>query len=71
MRRIAIGVHEHDRDRVEALALRSGERGADVFGIGRGLDGPVREHALVDLEDVRIELLGLEMLRAKIFGRAW
>ena len=28
VRRIAIGVHEDDRDRVEALGLRSGERGA-------------------------------------------
>ena len=59
VRRIAVGVHEYDRDGVEALGLRSGERGAHAFRIGRRLDGPVREHALVDLDHARIELLGL------------
>ena len=59
VRRIAVGVHEHDCDGVIALGLRFGERGAHALGIGRRLDGPVREHALVDLDHARIELLGL------------
>ena len=59
VRRIAIGVHEHDRDRIVALALRVAQRGAHGFRIGRRLDRSVRQHALVDLDDARIELLGL------------
>ena len=39
--------------------LRLGERGAHASRIGRRLDGSVREHALVDLDHARIELLGL------------
>ena len=59
VRRIAIGVHEHDRDGVIALAPRLGERGAHALRIGRRLDGAVGEHALVDLDDAGIKLLGL------------
>ena len=59
VRGIAIGVHEHDRDRFKALRLCFAQRGAHDVRIGRRLDRPVGEHALVDLDDVRIELLGL------------
>ena len=59
VRRIAIGVHEHDRDRIVASAPRVAQRGAHGFRIGRRLDRSVGEHALVDLDDARIELLGL------------
>ena len=59
VRRIAIGVHEHDRDGVVALSARFGERGAHALRIRSGLDRAVREHALVDLDDAGIELLGL------------
>ena len=60
MRRIAIGVHEHDRDGVVALGSRLGERGANLFRIGRGFDRAVGAHALVDLDHAGIELLGLD-----------
>ena len=59
MRRIAIGVHEHDRDRVIALASRLGERGAHARRLRRRFDRTVREHALVDLDDAGIKLLRL------------
>ena len=49
--RIAVGVHEHDRDRLVALGARFGERGANALRIGSRLDGAVSEHALVDLDD--------------------
>ena len=39
--------------------LRMRQRRAHRMRIGRGLDRPVGEHALVDLDDLRIELLGL------------
>ena len=50
MRGIAIGVHEDDRDGVEAVARASRERGARASRIGRRLDRAVGEHALVDLD---------------------
>ena len=59
MRRIAIGVHEHDRDGVVALSARIGERGAHAVRIRSDFDRAVRPHALVDLDDAGIKLLGL------------
>ena len=40
VRRIAIGVHEHDRDGVVALGSRIGERGAHALRVGRRLTAP-------------------------------
>src|ERR1700734_3422939 len=73
MRRIAIGVHEHDRDGVVALGARVGERGPDAIRIGRGLDRAVGAHTLVDLDDAGIKLLGLydvlrEYARARLIA---
>ena len=51
VRRIAIGVHEHDRDGIVALGSRLRERGADGLGIRGALDRSVGEHPLVDLDD--------------------
>ncbi len=68
MGRIAPGVHEHDRDGVIAFSLRLRERGAHAFGVRRRLDRTVREHALVDLDYARIELLGLYNVAGKDFG---
>ncbi len=73
VRRIAIGVHEHDCDGVVALGSRVGERGADALRIGRRLDRAVGAHALVDLDDTGIKLLGLydvarEYARARLIA---
>ena len=51
VRRIAIGMHEHDGDRVITLASRLRERGAHVRRLGRRFDRTICEHALVDLDD--------------------
>src|SRR3984957_18978990 len=59
VRRIAIGVHEHDRAGVVALSARIGKRGPDAVRIGRRLDRAVGAHPLVDLDDAGIELLRL------------
>ena len=59
VRRIAISVHEHDRDRVIALGSRVDERVTDRLGIRGALDRSVRQHALVDLDHAGIKLLGL------------
>src|SRR5580704_14108112 len=73
VRRIAIGVHEHDRDGVIALNARIRERGAHAVRIWRRLDRAVRAHALVDLDDAGIELLRLydvarEYARARLIA---
>ena len=60
VRRIAIGVHEHDRDGVITLSARFCQRGAHALRVGRGFDRAVRTHALVDLDDAGIKLLGLD-----------
>ena len=59
VRRIAPGMHEHDRDSVVTLASRLRERGAHALRIRSRLNRSVGEHALVDLDDARIELLRL------------
>ncbi len=59
VRGIAISVHEHDRDGVVALSARVGERGPRALRVGRRLDRAVGAHALVDLDDAGIKLLGL------------
>ena len=68
---IAIGVHEDDRDARRSLApSRASERGAHGVEIGRLLDRPVGEHALVDLDDVGIELLRLDDVARRKFSAA-
>src|ERR1700722_14821862 len=69
MRRIAIGVHEHDRDGIVALSTRLGERGAHAVRIGSDFDRAVGAHALVDLDDAGIKLLGLHDV-AREYARA-
>ena len=73
MRRIAIGVHEDDRDRVKTLRPRFAQRRAHRRGVRRELDRSVGEHALVDLDHFRVEKLGLldragEDLRARLIA---
>ena len=73
VRRIAIGVHEHDRDGVVALGSRIGERGAHALKVGRRLDRAVGANALIDLDDAGIKLLGLydvarEYARARLIA---
>ena len=65
---VAVGVHEHDRDRVEALRAPLSQRHAHRLGVGRGLDGPVGQHALVDLDHARIKLFGLDDGLGEDFG---
>ena len=60
VRRIAIGVHEHDGDRADAVLLRALEFGAHGGQIGRLLDGAVGAHALVHFDDALIEHFGLD-----------
>ena len=54
MLRIAIGMHEHDGDRVDAVGLRALELGAHGGEIERALDRAVGAHALVDLDDALV-----------------
>ena len=60
VRRIAIAVHEDDSDRRAAARLDALELGAHARRIGRTLDLAAGQHALVDLDDLGIELLGLD-----------
>jgi hypothetical protein len=55
MRGMAIGVHEHDRDRLEAVGLGLHQRGAHGGEIGRSLHGAVGAHALGDFDDALVE----------------
>ena len=68
---IAIGMHEHDRDRLDAVGLGGFERRARAVEVERALDRAVGAHALVDLDDALEQHVGLDDVRAKIFGRAW
>ena len=57
---IAIGVHEHDRDGLDAVGERGLELGAHGGEIGLLLDRAVGAHALVDLDDALEQHLGLD-----------
>ena len=59
MRRIAIRVHEDDRDGAVSLRSRPAQRGAHGFRVRRRLYGSVGEHALVDLDHARVKQFGL------------
>ena len=69
--RIAVGVHEHDRDRLDAVGLGALKLGAHAVQIELALDRAVGAHALVDLDTRSNSISGLMMCLAKIFGRAW
>lgn len=58
--RIAIGVEEDDRDRVEATRLALAQRRAHARDIERGLDAAVGADPLVDLDCLGVKLLGLD-----------
>jgi hypothetical protein len=58
--RVTIGVHEDDRQRVEAAPARRLEIAPHGVEIGRALDHAIGQHALVDLDDVAVELFGLD-----------
>ena len=51
---IAVGVHEHDGDGVDAVGLRALELGAHRGEIELALDRAVGAHALVDLDDALV-----------------
>ena len=68
VRGIAKAMHEDDRDRVVVLRARVRQSRADGLQVRRGLDGSVGEHALVDLDHVRIEKLGLHDRAGKNLG---
>ncbi len=55
--RIAIAVHEHDRDRAEAVRVGCLEVGARALSVERQDDLAVCAHALVHLDDARVEHL--------------
>ena len=54
--------------RVEAFGLGARQVGADGVEVRRRLDRAVGEHALVDLDDAGIELLGLDDVARENFG---
>ncbi len=54
VRRVAVGVHEDDRDQLVALRPCFCERAAHGLRIRSGLDGSVRQHPFVDLDHVGI-----------------
>jgi hypothetical protein len=64
---IAIGVHQHDRDRIDAVALRRLELAAHRVEIERALDRAVGAHALVDFGDALVEHVGFDDVPRKNF----
>ncbi len=66
--RKAVGVHEDDRDGVVFLRSRRLESRAHDVRVGLRFDGPVGEHALVDLDHPGVELLGLDDLLREDLG---
>ena len=60
--RKAVGVHEHDRHRIDAVGLGRFEIGAHRGKIGRALHRAVGAHALVDFGDALVEHVGLDDL---------
>ena len=57
VRRVAIGVQEHDGDRLDAVGERRGQRGAHGREIELLLHRAVGAHALVHLDDALVEHL--------------
>ena len=58
---IAVGVHEHDRDRLDAVgAARAASSARTASRSGALLDRAVGAHALVDLDDALVQHLGLD-----------
>ena len=55
-----VGVHEHDRHRVDAGSARSPQLRLQRGEVERRLHRPVRAHALVGLDDVGIQHLRLD-----------
>ena len=62
VRGVAIGVHEHDRDRLDAVTKRSRKVATYGSKIRLALDRAVGAHALVDLDDALEQHLGLDDL---------
>ncbi len=65
VRRIAVGVHEYDRDGRDPVGVRPLERGAGFGEIGLALDRAVGAHPLVDLDDALVENIGLDDVAGK------
>ena len=63
--RVAVGVHEHDRHRLDAVAHGRFEIAPHGGEIGRALDGAVGTHALVHLGDALVEQFRLDDLARK------
>lgn len=57
---IAIGVHEYDRDSLDAIVECLRQRVADIHEIGLQLNGTVGARALGDLDDALEQHLGLD-----------
>ena len=64
---IAIGVHEHDRHRVDSRGARLDQRATRRGEIGGFFNDAIGPHALVDLDDIGIELFGLDDLLGEDF----
>jgi len=60
-----ICVHEHDRDRRNAVRVCRSERGAHFGEIGNALHGAIGAHALVDLDHTLVEHVGLDDVARK------
>ena len=63
--RIAVGVHEDDRDRVDAVGLGALQIAPHGGEIGRALHRAVGAHALVDLDDALVEHVRLDDVPGK------
>ena len=61
-------MHEDDRDGIDAVAACVVDRAPDGIEIGRTLDRAVGAHALVDLDDALVELLGQDDLLGEDIG---
>ena len=67
---IAIGVHEDDGDRVDARRPRLDQRATRGREVGRLLDDAIGSHALVDLDNIGVELFWLDdLLRENLLAR--
>ena len=64
---IAVGVHEHDRHRLDAVAHRRFENAPHHREIGRALHRAVGAHALVDFRHALVEHVGLDDLARENF----
>ena len=57
---VAVGVHQHDGDGVDAVKLGALKLGAHRVEIERALHGAVGAHPLVDLDDALVQHVGLD-----------